>query len=175
MKYQFVSNGKKVSPTVQEKVIAKLSRLEKLLFKNDELECRIVVKFRGDRAKIEVTIPTPFLILRSEAEAGDILDATDIAKEKLEKQIAKVKTRMDRSANRLNLGKTFGLPTEEKEVEEVIVRNKIIHPLPMTLDDAIMQMDSMDHGFYIYEDIEDHTISVVYVRKDGGYGVIDIE
>lgn len=175
MKYQIVSNGKKISPAVQERVVSKLSRLEKLLFKSEELECRIVVKFRGERAKIEITIPTPFLILRSEAEANDLLDATDVAKEKLEKQIAKVKTRMDRSANRVNLGKTFGLPVEEENKEAVIVRNKTVHPLPMTLDDAIMQMDSMDHDFYIYEDIEDHTISVVYVRKDGGYGVIDIE
>ena len=45
----------------------------------------------------------------------------------------------------------------------------------MTLDDAIMEMDSTDHDFFIYEDIEDHTVSVVYKRKSGGYGVIDIE
>ena len=64
---------------------------------------------------------------------------------------------------------------KHEEVEEIYIKNKSIRPKAMTLDDAIMEMDSIDHDFYIYEDIEDHTLSVVYRRKDGGYGVIDIE
>ena len=64
---------------------------------------------------------------------------------------------------------------DDEEVEEIYIKNKTIHPKTMTLDDAIMEMDSTDHDFFIYEDVEDHTISVVYKRKSGGYGVIDIE
>ena len=67
------------------------------------------------------------------------------------------------------------LDEDDDEVEEIYVKNKTIRPQAMTLDDAIMQMESLDHDFFIYEDIEDHTLSVVYRRKDGGYGVIDIE
>ena len=175
MKYQIVCNGQKLSQTVQEKMIAELSRLEKLLFKSEDFECRIVVKFRNDRSKVEITIPTPFLLLRTEVEANDLLDAVEIARDKLTGQISKVKSRLDRSSNKINLGRTFGIADEEDEVEEIFIKNKSVHPRAMTLDDAIMEMDSIDHDFYIYEDIEDHTLSVVYRRKEGGYGVIDIE
>lgn len=175
MKYQIVCNGQKLSQTVQEKMIAELSRLEKLLFKSEDFECRVVVKFRNNRSKVEITIPTPFLLLRTEVEADDLLDAVEIARDKLTGQISKVKSRLDRSSNKINLGRTFGIADEEEEVEEIFIKNKTVHPRAMTLDDAIMEMDSIDHDFYIYEDIEDHTLSVVYRRKDGGYGVIDIE
>ena len=175
MKYQIVCNGQKLSQLVQENMIAELSRLEKLLFKSEDFECRIVVKFRNNRSKVEITIPTPFLLLRSEVEADDLMDAVEIARDKLISQIDRIKSRLDRSSNRVNLGRTFGEAEEEEELEEIYIKNKSIHPQAMTLDDAIMQMDSMDHDFYIYEDIEDHTLSVVYRRKDGGYGVIDIE
>ena len=175
MKYQIVC-GQKLSQNVQDNMIAELSRLEKLLFKSEDFECRIVVKFRNNKSKVEITIPTPFLLLRSEVEANDLIDAVEIARDKLEAQIDRVKSRLDRSANKVNLGRTFGLLEEEDdEVEEIFIKNKTIHPQPLTLDDAIMQMDSLDHDFFIYEDIEDHTLSVVYRRKDGGYGVIDIE
>ena len=175
MRYQIVCNGQKLSQVVQENMIAELSRLEKLLFKSEDFECRIVVKFRNNRSKVEITIPTPFLLLRSEVEATDLMDAVEIAREKLVSQIDKIKSRLDRSSNKINLGRTFGVAEEDDEVEEIYIKNKTIHPDAMTLDDAIMQMDSLDHDFFIYEDIEDHTLSVVYRRKDGGYGVIDIE
>ena len=175
MKYQIVCNGQKLSQPVQEKMIAELSRLEKLLFKSEDFECRIVVKFRNNKSKVEITIPTPFLLLRSEVEANDLMDAVEIARDKLVSQIDKVKSRLDRSSNKVHLGRTFGVAEEEEEVEEIYIKNKTVHPQALTLDDAIMQMESLDHDFFIYEDIEDRTLSVVYRRKDGGYGVIDIE
>ena len=103
------------------------------------------------------------------------MDAVEIARDKLVSQIDKVKSRLDRSSNKVNLGRTFGEAEEEEELEEIYIKNKTIHPQALTLDDAIMQMESLDHDFFIYEDIEDRTLSVVYRRKDGGYGVIDIE
>ena len=175
MKYQIVCNGQKLSQVVQENMIAELSRLEKLLFKSEDFECRIVVKFRNNKSKVEITIPTPFLLLRSEVEANDLMDAVEIARDKLVSQIDKVKSRLDRSSNKVNLGRPFGEAEEEAELEELYIKNKTIHPQALTLDDAIMQMESLDHDFFIYEDIEDRTLSVVYRRKDGGYGVIDIE
>ena len=175
MKYQIVCNGQKLSQNVQENMIAELSRLEKLLFKSEDFECRIVVKFRNNKSKVEITIPTPYLLLRSEVEANDLMDAVEIARDKLVAQIDKIKSRLDRSSNKVHLGRTFGEAEEEEELEEIYIKNKTIHPQALTLDDAIMQMESLDHDFFIYEDIEDRTLSVVYRRKDGGYGVIDIE
>ena len=178
MKYVVVKNGVRLSKKVEDIVIAKLSRLEKMLYKSDELECRVVVKSHGPKEKVEITIPTKFLVLRSEVEADDVLDAIDIAKEKLESQIRKVKTKLDRTNSKTNLGKAFVLNeilSEDEKEEDVFVRTKTIRPTPMTLDDAIMSMDALGHSFFIYLDQEDQSVSVVYKRNDGGYGVIEIE
>lgn len=176
MNYQIVCNGQKLSQKVQDSIIAELSRLEKLLYKSEDFDCRVVVKFRNGKSKVEVTIPTPYLLLRCEVEADDLLDAVGIAKDKLVTQIEKVKSRLDRSSNKTNLGRTFGIEEllEDKQ-EEIFIKNKSIRPKSITLDDAILEMESSDHDFYIYEDVEDHTLSVVYRRKAGGYGVIEIE
>ena len=115
MKYQIVCKDTKMSPVVQEDIINRISRLEKMLFKSEEFDCRIVVKFRNNKSKVEITIPTPYLLLRSEVESFELVDAVDVAVRKLQAQITKVKAKLDRSKNKVNLGKTFGeLTTEEK-------------------------------------------------------------
>lgn len=176
MKYQVVKKGVQISAAIEERIIEKLYRLEKMLNKSEKLECRILIKAHGNAFKVEVTIPTQFLILRSEVESDEILDAVDIAKERLESQIRKMKTRLNRNHNKTNFGKAFLLSEIETEEvpEPVIVRNKEIKPEPMTLDDAIMAMEMIGHSFYIYLDIEDQSTSIVYKRLDGGYGVLEI-
>ena len=63
----------------------------------------------------------------------------------------------------------------EQIKEDIIVKNKKIYPNPMSVEDAIMQMESLDHDFFIFEKLDNQKISVVYKRKDGDYGLIDIE
>lgn len=174
MKYQIICTETKLSPTVQKNIMDKLEKVEKLLYKSEEFDCRIVVKFKNNKSKVEITIPTPYLLLRSEVEALELIDAVEIAKNKLITQIKKVKARLDRSKNKVNLGKTFGEPINE-EKDEIVVKNKKIYPQAMSVEDAIMQMDSLDHDFYIFEKLDNQKIAVVYKRKDEGYGVIDIE
>ena len=106
MKYQIVCKDTKMSPVVQEDIINRISRLEKMLFKSEEFDCRIVVKFRNNKSKVEITIPTPYLLLRSEVESFELVDAVDIAVRKLQAQITKVKAKLDRSKNKTNLEKS---------------------------------------------------------------------
>ena len=103
------------------------------------------------------------------------MDAVEVARNKLISQIGKVKARLDRSKNKVNLGKTFGEPITFEDKEEIVIKEKNIYPQPMSLEDAIMQMDSLDHDFFIFEKIDDQKIAVVYRRKEGGYGVINIK
>ena len=130
MKYQIVCKDTKMSPVVQEDIINRISRLEKMLFKSEEFDCRIVVKFRNNKSKVEITIPTPYLLLRSEVESFELVDAVDIAVRKLQAQITKVKAKLDRSKNKTNLGKTFG-DAIANEKEEIIVKTKD-KAIPMT-------------------------------------------
>lgn len=178
MKYQVIKKNIRISQNEEEQIVQKISRIEKMLNKSEELECRVVVKSHGILKRVEITIPTKFLVLRSEVEAEEVLDAVDIAKEKLESQIRKVKTKLDRTNSKANLGKAFVLneiQSDEQDEEDVYVRTKSIKPTPMTLDDAIISMDALGHSFFIYLDQNDQTVSVVYKRNEGGYGVIEIE
>ena len=146
MKYQIVCKDTKISPVVQEDIINRISRLEKMLFKSEEFDCRIVVKFRNNKSKVEITIPTPYLLLRSEVESFELVDAVDVAVRKLQAQITKVKAKLDRSKNKTNLGKTFG-DAIANEKEEIIVKTKELTLVPMDVEDAIIQLDSLDHDF----------------------------
>ena len=173
MKDQIVCKDTKMSPVVQEDIINRISRLEKMLFKSEEFDCRIVVKFRNNKSKVEITIPTPYLLLRSEVESFELVDAVDIAVRKLQAQITKVKAKLDRSRNKTNLGKTFG-DAIANEKEEIIVKTKELSLVPMDVEDAIIQLDSLDHDFYVFEKSSDHKVAIVYKRKDGNYGIIEI-
>lgn len=174
MKYQIICKDTKISQVVQQNILERMEKVERLLTRSDDFDCRIVIKFRNNRSKVEITIPTPYLLLRSEAEAIELVDAVEHARNKLISQIDKVKARLDRSKNKTNLGRTFGEPIEQIK-EDIIVKNKKIYPNPMSVEDAIMQMESLDHDFFIFEKLDNQKISVVYKRKDGDYGLIDIE
>ena len=116
---------------------------------------------------------------RTEVKNADLYAAFDLAMDKLEDQMRKLKTRMDRTRRAEALGKALAWEAiedyEEEEGEEQVVRTKSIYLEPMSIDDAITRMEALGHSFFVYLDEEDDEISVAYKRVDGGYGVIQVE
>ena len=96
-----------------------------------------------------------------------------ISVKKIEGQIRKQKTKLSRR----HASKPFNIASiEDVQVEEdVLVKTKAIHPKPMDLEEAIMQMELLGHSFFVYLDNESQMVSVVYARNDGGYGLIETE
>ena len=181
MKYQIIGKNIEVTEGIREAVENKLSRMDKYFLLNDDVTCRVVVRSYKVGTKIEVTIFTPQIDLRAEVSNPDLYAGIDLAIDKLEGQMRKIKTRMDRSrGGKISLGKAISLenidalPVEDEE-EETVVRTKSIYLEPMSLDEAITRMEAIDHPFFIYLDEEDDKISVCYTREDGGYGVIQAE
>lgn len=181
MKYQIIGKNIEVTEGIREAVENKLSRMDKYFLLNDNVTCRVVVRSYKVGTKIEVTIFTPQMDLRAEVSNPDLYAGIDLAIDKLEGQMRKIKTRMDRSrGGKISLGKAISLenidalPVEDEE-EETVVRTKSIYLEPMSLDEAITRMEAIDHPFFIYLDEEDDKISVCYTREDGGYGVIQAE
>ena len=177
MKYQIIGKNITVTEGISSAVQKKLSRMERY-FKDDEIDCRVVVSSHGETAKIEITIFLPNFPLRAEVEHKDLYAALDLAIDKLEGQMRKVKTRMDRSNGKVSLGEAFELDLEEQEEkpeQDVVVRAKSYYLTPMTIDEAITRMEALGHDFFLYLDKEDDLVSVVYIRRDGGYGVIQAE
>ena len=128
--------------------------------------------------KVEITIFTKMMDFRAEVVDDDLYAAFDLAIDKLEGQMRKLKTRLDRR-NRDGLGKSiafenFDAEQEEEENDEVI-RTKSYMLTPMSVDEAITRMEALGHNFFMYLDEEDQMISVLYRRADGGLGIIQAE
>ena len=176
MKYQIIGKNITVTEGISSAVTKKLARMERY-FKDENIDCRVVVASHGETAKIEITIFLNTFPLRAEVEHKDLYAALDLAIDKLEGQMRKVKTRMDRSNGKTSLGEAFFMDVnpEEKEEPDVVVRAKSYYLQAMTIDEAITRMEALGHDFFLYLDEDDDRISVVYIRRDGGYGVIQAE
>jgi len=179
MKYQIIGKNIKVTEGISGAIQKKLSRMDKYFENSDEIECRAVVSAHSITQKVEVTIFLPSLTLRAEVENEDLYSAIDLAVDKLEGQMRKLKTRMDRSNGKLSLGKAIQFENIEDEEaldeKDVIVRAKSYYLEPMTIEEAITRMGALGHSFFLYLDKDDDRIATVYIRKDGGYGVIEAE
>ena len=179
MKYQIIGKNIEVTAGISNALQNKLAKMDKYFLIKGDVECRCVVSAHNLVQKVEVTIFLPNMPLRAEVENSDLYAAIDLVVDKLEGQMRKIKTRMDRSNNRLSLGKAidFDMVEEDPDSEEkdVVVRLKSYYLQPMTIEEAITRMEALGHPFFMYLDEEDDRISTVYVRNDGGYGVIQAE
>lgn len=175
MKYNIRGDKLEVTDAINDYVESKLDRLNKY-FKEDDILANVLLRVRGNSQIIEVTIPTDKFILRSEEEDKDLYAAIDLVTDKLERQIRKNKTRLNRK-NTDNSYKDFNfdyeITPEENEEEEIIVKRKNIEMKPMDEEEAILQMDLLGHEFFVYKDIHTNKVCVLYKRKDGNYGLIE--
>ena len=178
MKYQIIGKNIQVTDAISSAIEKKLSKMDKFFLINDEVECRAVVSVHGETQRVEITIFLPQMPLRAEVEDADLYAAIDLAIDKLVGQMRKVKTRMDRSRGRESFASAVqfqDLEDEEPKEQDVVVRAKSYYLQSMKIDEAILRMEALGHDFFLYLDEDDDRISVVYIRRDGGYGVIQAE
>ena len=176
MKYNIRGDKMEITEAIGNYVETKLNRLSRY-FKEDEILANVLLKVRGNSQIIEVTIPTDKVMLRREEEDKDLYAAIDLVTDKLERQIRKNKTRLNKQ-NSINKLKEFNFDyemtdSEEEEKEEVIVKRKNIEMKPMDEEEAILEMELLGHEFFVYKDMHTGKINVLYKRKDGDYGLIE--
>ncbi len=179
MIYEIIGKNGETTAVIRATIEKKLSRMDKYFIIDDEVVCRAVVKTYKDGSKVEITIFTPQLDFRAEVKHEDFYAAVDLAVDKLQGQMRKLKTRMDRSKTRVGLGKSIAFENFEAEKtitdSDAVVRTKSIYLEPMEIEEAVTRMNALGHDFFIYLDSEDNRISIVYHRVDGGIGVIQAE
>ena len=160
-----------ITDSMRTYVSEKLGKLDKYI-SLDGVRASVLVKVRNYSQKVEVTIPLKTLILRAEAEEQDFYSAVDMVINKLERQIRKNKTKLQKREKKglkeINVDEAIEIP-EEKEV----VKRKKIDLKLMSSEEAILQMDLLGHNFFLYKDADTDMPAVVYKRKDGGYGIIE--
>ena len=180
MKYQIIGKNIEVTKGISNALTKKLKKMDKYFLIDEDVECRAVVRtYKTGGQKVEITIFTNMMTFRAEVVDVDLYAAFDLAIDKLEGQMRKLKTRLDRKTSKQGLGKSIAfeniIAEEEEESQDEVVRTKGYHLEPMDIEEAITRMNALGHDFFMYLDEEDNMISVVYVRKDGGYGVIQAE
>ena len=175
---KFIIRGRKVevTPAIKEYVINKLGRLDKYFNDPNELTATVLVKVKDVDQIVEVTIPAKKLILRAEEKHKDLYAAIDLVVDKLERQIRKNKTRLSKKKNKessIDFNLKYEVEANEVEEEKKVVKHKEIEMKPMSEEEAIMQLELLGHEFFVYQDIKRECVCILYVRKDGNYGLIE--
>ena len=176
MKFNIRGSKLEVTDAIKNYIETKLQRLEKYFENNDEIVANVLIKTQGLEQKVEVTIPVKKLILRSEEAQKDLYAAIDLVTDKLERQIRKNKTRIKNRNGKESINMLVEFETtEEENQEEKIVKRKMIDLKPMSEEEAILQMNLLGHEFFAFQNSDTNNNSVLYKRKDGNYGIIEMK
>ena len=142
------------------------------------MDARVNLKvYREKTAKVEVTIPLGSITLRAEDVSQDMYGSIDLVTDKIERQIRKNKTKIERkNRNKKSTSQLFtdAVVEEAEAAPAKVVRSKQIDLKPMDLEEALLQMDLLGHDFFIYTDVEDDTTNVLYRREDGDVGLLEV-
>ena len=174
MRCQIVGKNIVITEAMKRKVEEKLSKMDKYFVINEEVVAKVLARTYRTMQKVEITINTKMMDFRVEVSANDFYEAVDLALDKLEGQMRKLKTKLCRR-HKESLGESIAFENfinEEDDENDEMVRVKEVYLKPMDIEEAITRMEALGHSFFLYRDVDDDLISVVYKRFDGGYGVI---
>jgi len=189
MKYNIRGENVEATEAIKNYVEKKVGKLEKYFDSPVNSEVHVNLSVHNNESKIEVTIPMKNLLLRAEESHTDLYAAIDLVVTKLERQIKKHKTKVNRRSrqsgdapkhafaaleNESAAGAVVAADEDEEDLSSFeIVRNKRFDLKPMDSDEAILQMDMLGHSFFVYTNSVTGDTNVVYKRKDGRYGLIE--
>lgn len=169
-------HGKKleVTDSIKQYIESKIGKLDKYFEHPEDITATVVIKIVGRKQVVEVTINTNKLIIRGEVANDDLYASIDLVSDKIERQIRKNKTRMHKNINKESI-RDFKLDYETENIEnnEIIVKHKVIETKPMDEEEAILQMELIDHDFFIFKNANTNEFNILYKRSDGNYGIIE--
>lgn len=140
-------------------------------------EMHVTLSIEKSRHIAEVTVLFDGIVLRGEEATGDMYSSIDVVLKKLERQMRKHRTRLEKrlreEAFTQDTVYNYYDENHTEEEEAQVVRNKKFVARPMDIDDAIMQMDLLGHSFFVFRNVHDNEVNVLYRRADGNYGLIE--
>lgn len=174
MKLNIRGEKTEITQSMKNYAEEKLEKLDKYLENSDEVTGTLLFKVNGPKQKIEVTIPLKNYTLRVEEEGQDFYAVVDTSIDKLERQIRKNKTRLT-NKRKEKVDFILDFDEEPEENKNQIVKRKTVELKPMDEEEAILQMELLNHDFYMFRDIETDKIAVIYKRKHNDYGILEQE
>lgn len=165
----------KVTDALKDYVVKRVGKLEK--YSDDFIDVQVTLSVEKARQRVEVTAPLNGFILRGEEETDDMYSSIDLVVDKLERQMEKYRQRIGKKrAKTIKEEPSFILESDEELFEkDVIVKIKKFPAKPMSVDEAVMQMNLIGHSFFVFTNAETEVMNVVYKRKYGDYGLMEPE
>lgn len=163
-----------VTEALKNAVEDKLSKYEKY-FKSD-VDVHATMGVQKNRQIFEVTIPLKNdVIIRVEESSEDMYSSIDLAVDKLARQIQKHKTKLEKRFRTHDTIRFEQIPLTPNmtEADHTVVKTKKFPIKPMDAEEAILQMEMLGHNFFVFKNSENDEVNVVYLRKDGRYGLIE--
>lgn len=174
MKFNIIGRKLTVNEKKSEHVKKKIGKLDK--FFKSEPEARIVLGSVKDKEYIEATVYCDGIIFRAEVTDADVFAATDKAVDIIERQIRRNKTKLEKRTKREAFADNTlisGMDYEDEPAEFNIVKKKRFHVKPMSVEEAVLQMNLLGHSFFVFKNRDTDEMNVIYKRKDGNYAVIE--
>ena len=174
MKFTFTEKRMESSGDLRAYAEKKIGKLDR--FFKTEAEAVVTFSTELGRYLAEITIHSNGLFYRASELTSDMYASVDSGVAAIERQIRRNKTRLEKRLREGALEREAApayAPVEEEDVEFKIVRRKSFSIKPMSVEEAILQMNLLDHEFFVFKNMDsDEAVSVVYKRHQGGYGLI---
>ena len=174
MKITYTARKVNLRDNFKERAEKKLLKIEKLF--SEDAAVNVVVTLEKNRQTVEITIRDNGMVYRAESTMEEMNDALDKVVDILMRQIRKNKTRLEK---RIKTGSIEDLVMQNSEADEVedddykVVRKKQVIIKPISVDEAILEMNMVNHSFFMFINAETDAVNVVYKRADGNYGLLE--
>jgi putative sigma-54 modulation protein len=170
--YKLIGRDIEVTDAMRSYAEDKLAKLDR--FSDQIVDARVVMSYDervgGTPAKVEVQLNVPNGLVRAEERGPDTYAAIDLVVDKLERQLKRFKGRLIAKRSE---GKPAPESIEEEPREPRIVRTKRHVLRPMSSEDAALEMEALGHTFFVFRNVDTDLVSVIYLRRDGDYGIIE--
>lgn len=171
--YKLVGRNIEVTDAMRQYAQDKLDKLDRIW--DQIIDARVVMSYDSNKnaanpAKVEVQVNVPGGIIRAEERGLDTYAAVDLVVDKLERQLRRFKGRLISQRS-----DTVAIPEEtvEEDRPPQVARVKSHVLRPMAPEDAAMQMEALGHDFFLFHNVDSGLVSVIYLRHDGDYGLIE--
>ncbi len=176
MKYNIVGRKVNLRDNFKERVYKKLGKFEKIY--SEDAEANVKVTLEKNRQTVEVTIFDNGMTYRAESTALEMNDALDAVVDILGGQIRKNKTKLSKKLRADSIEQYFAAEPDTEEIPEVnysVVKTKSFVVKPLSVEEAILQMNMIGHEFFMFLNSATNQLCVVYKRKDDTYGLLEPE
>ena len=176
---QITTTFRHIEPSDALKAYAeeKLERVRKYI--DEPITAQVFLAVEKIRHSVDITITAKGITIKASEETNDMYAAIDMVLDKIERQLQRYKERLKEhkpsaeSTERLFLKSIVEAESIETRSEPVIIKSSTFSIKPMSVDEAVMQMDLLHKDFLVFTNAGNDAINVIYRRKDGNYGLIE--